>query len=40
MAEIELSVLRRNTRRLDADWLFTTKDARIKLRSLYYTTEP
>ncbi|GAB6841042.1 hypothetical protein JCM2811A_23660 [Methylorubrum rhodinum] len=31
---------RRNTRGVGADWRFTTKDARIKLRKLYPTTEP
>ncbi|MBB5756191.1 hypothetical protein HNR00_005119, partial [Methylorubrum rhodinum] len=27
-------------RGVGADWRFTTKDARIKLRKLYPTTEP
>lgn len=31
---------RRNARGVGADWRFTTKDARIKLRKLYPTMEP
>jgi hypothetical protein len=30
---------RRNTAAVKADWQFTTKDARIKLRKLYPTME-